>query len=99
MEIKENILLDELENIFVENNQNYVADKECIKDDEFLKIVAVEKGQALGYATLYFGSDFLHCNLTLLVLGIVLLFFPLNFIDMGPPSPFKLMYLFGCAGS
>ena len=43
MEIKENILLDELENIFVENNQNYVADKECIKDVEFLKIVAVEK--------------------------------------------------------
>ena len=60
MEIKENVLLNELSFIFDENNQNYITDKKCINDETFLKVVAVEDGHALGYAVLYFGKDFLE---------------------------------------
>lgn len=60
MEIKENVLLDELIVIFDENNQNYITDKKCIYDSNFLKVVAVEDCHAIGYAVLYFGNDFLE---------------------------------------
>ena len=60
MEIKENIHLDALNIIFDENNQNYILDKKCIYDSNFLKVVATEKQEALGYAVLYFGDDFLE---------------------------------------
>ena len=60
MEIKVNILLDDLIEIFDGNNQSFVCDKNCIKNDEFLKIVAVIDGVAVGYAVLYQGNDFLE---------------------------------------
>ena len=60
MIIKENVLLSELNIIFDENNQNYISDKECIFNNKFLKIVAVENGRAIGYAMVYFGDDFIE---------------------------------------
>ena len=60
MIIKENFLLSELENIFEGNNQNFICDKDCIFDDTFLKVVAVESGHAVGYAVVYIGNDFIQ---------------------------------------
>lgn len=60
MVILENVKLDELAKIFDENNQNYVSDKNCIFDEKFLKIVAVENNEAIGYITIYLGSDFIQ---------------------------------------
>jgi hypothetical protein len=60
MDIKENIHLDKLINIFDDNNSGYVADKNCLTDDNFLKIVAIEKDEVLGYAVVYPGNDFLQ---------------------------------------
>lgn len=60
MIILENVLLDELLEIFNENNQQYVSDKASIFDKTFLKVVAVENGYAIGYMVLYFGDDFIQ---------------------------------------
>lgn len=59
MKIEENIKKDELLKIFDENNCGYVADKNCLTDDDFLKVVAVENDEAVGYAVVYFCNDFL----------------------------------------
>lgn len=58
MEIKKNYKLNELINIFDENNQGFVYDKNCITNDEFIKYVYVEKNQPIGYLVLYPRNDF-----------------------------------------
>ena len=60
MEILENVLSEELGQIFDENNQNFVSDRDCLFDDNFLKLVAVENGHAVAFMTLYIGSDFIE---------------------------------------
>ncbi len=60
MEILENVLSEELGQIFDENNQNFVSDRECLFNDNFLKLVAVENGHAVAFLTLYIGSDFIE---------------------------------------
>ena len=58
MEIIKNVFIPELLKIFNENNQNYISDKDCLFDDDFLKLVAIENGEAIGYLVAYFGEDF-----------------------------------------
>jgi len=60
MKILENVLNEELGQIFDENNQNYVSDRECLFDDNFLKLVVVEDGHAVAFMTLYIGEDFIE---------------------------------------
>ena len=60
MEIKENVLLEQLEEIFDENHQNHICEKTCIFKNNFLKIVAEQDGLALGYTVLRFGNDFIE---------------------------------------
>ena len=60
MEILENGLSEELGQIFDENNQNFVSDRDCLFDDNFLKLVAVENGHAVAFMTLYVGADFIE---------------------------------------
>ena len=60
MEIRENVLLDELVEIFDENNKGFITDKNCIFDKDFLKVVLVKDEKAIGYAVLYFGNDFIE---------------------------------------
>lgn len=60
MEIKENVLLEQLEEIFDENHQNHISEKTCIFKNNFLKVVAKQDGLALGYAVLRFGNDFIE---------------------------------------
>jgi len=59
MIIEENTHLNELINIFDNNNQGYIQDKNCLLDDKYLKIVAVSNNIAIGYAVIYFGHDFI----------------------------------------
>lgn len=58
MEIKKNYKLDELINIFNENNQGFVYDKNSITNEEFIKYVCVEGELPIGYLVLYPKSDF-----------------------------------------
>lgn len=58
MEIKKNYKLNELINIFNENNQGFVYDKNSITSEEFIKYVCVENKQPIGYLVLYPKSDF-----------------------------------------
>lgn len=58
MEIKKNYKLDELINIFNENNQGFVYDKSSITSDEFIKYVYASNGDPIGYLVLYPKSDF-----------------------------------------
>lgn len=60
VKILENVKLNELAKIFDDNNQNYVSDKDCIFDDKFLKIVAIENDEAVGYITIYLNTDFIQ---------------------------------------
>lgn len=57
-EIKENYKLEELKQIFDENNQNFVFDKDSITDDTYIKYVCTENDIPLGYLVLYPHSDF-----------------------------------------
>lgn len=57
--IEENVLLEELKEIFINNKQNYLSDKTAI-DSNMLKVVFVEGDHALGYAVVYEGNDFLE---------------------------------------
>lgn len=58
MEIKKNYKLDELMDIFDENNQGFVYDKNSITSDEFIKYVCVENETPIGYLVLYPKNDF-----------------------------------------
>lgn len=60
MEILKNAKIEQLAAIFDENNQNYVSDRDCLFDDNFLKLVAVENDEAIGYLVAYFGKDFIE---------------------------------------
>ena len=60
MKILENVLNEELGQIFDENNQNFVSDRNCLFDDNFLKLVAIEDDHAVAFITLYIGSDFIQ---------------------------------------
>ena len=62
MKICENVLLEQLEEIFDENHQNNITDKKCINNDNFLKIVANKNDYALGYAVIRFGNDFIEAE-------------------------------------
>lgn len=55
-----NAKIDQLAAIFDENNQNYVSDRDCLFDDNFLKLVAVENDEAIGYLVAYLGKDFIE---------------------------------------
>ncbi len=57
--IQENVLTEELKEIFDNNNKEYVSDKKAIYTD-MLKVVYVENNHALGYAVVYEGNDFLE---------------------------------------
>lgn len=58
MKIKKNYKINELINIFNENNQGFVYDKNSITNDEFIKYVCVEDKKPIGYLVLYPKSDF-----------------------------------------
>jgi len=60
MIIEENVNLEELEEIFEGNNQGYIKDKKCIFDDKYLKCVAMDNDNPVGYAVLYFENDFIE---------------------------------------
>ena len=58
MEIKKDYKLNDLIDIFNENNQGFVFDKSSITSNEFIRYVYVENEEPLGYLVLYPKSDF-----------------------------------------
>ena len=59
--IEENKYIDQIANIWQENNQGYIGyncNQRSINDNEMLKIVYVEDKIVYGYAVLYFGVEF-----------------------------------------
>ena len=55
--IVENQYTEQLIDIFDNNNQNYVSDREETQNG-FLNVVYVENDTPLGYGVVYFGKDF-----------------------------------------
>lgn len=58
--ILENVYLEELRDIFDNNNKNYVSDETAIQNIEMLKVVYVQDDIPIGYAVVYFGKDFIQ---------------------------------------
>jgi ribosomal protein S18 acetylase RimI-like enzyme len=56
--IVKNKYVDQLTEIFDNNNQNYVSDRSAISNDRMDKIVYVLNNKPVGYAVLYKGVDF-----------------------------------------
>lgn len=60
--VKINVYLNSLENIFKNNNQNFVYDKPAIKDEEYMKFVCLKGNKPVGYIALYPQSDFMETH-------------------------------------
>jgi L-amino acid N-acyltransferase YncA len=58
--VKINVYLNALENIFKNNNQNFVYDKSAIKNPNFIKFVCLKGNKPVGYIALYPQSDFME---------------------------------------
>lgn len=58
--LKENVFLEQLEQIFEENKNSNVYDKTCLYDNKFLKIVCVFSSIPIGYVAVYPYADFLQ---------------------------------------
>ena len=56
--IKKNYKLDKLIQIFDENNQGFVYDKNSITNNDFIKFVCTKNNEPVGYLVLYPKSDF-----------------------------------------
>ena len=60
--VKINVYLNALEKMFKNNNQNFVYDKNAIKDPEYMKFVCLRGNKPVGYIALYPQSDFLETH-------------------------------------
>ncbi len=60
--VKINVYLNALENMFKNNNQNFVYDKDAIKDSEYMKFVCLRGNKPVGYIALYPQSDFMEAH-------------------------------------
>lgn len=58
--IKINTYLSALEKIYDSNNQNFVYDKQAIKNSEFIKFVCFKGNKPVGYMAVYPHSDFME---------------------------------------
>ena len=59
--IVENENIDQIENIWKNNNKGYICyecNQRSIKDEQLLKVIFKENDTVYGYAVLYFGKDF-----------------------------------------
>lgn len=58
--IKINTYLNALEKIYDSNNQNFVYDKQAIKNPEYIKFVCFKGNKPVGYTAVYPHSDFME---------------------------------------
>ncbi len=65
--VLKNVKIDECLQIFIDNNYNFVFDKNCLSNNTFIKYVCTLNNQVVGYAVVYPYNDFIkkenfNCN-------------------------------------